>query len=100
MTDKELRKLKRAELLEILFYLQKEIDNIKLENQELQQRIENLTINNNNNNNNKTVLSDEDLKRIEQTVKNAADSYFSHPEETSKDTPQQDTPDNSAERSN
>lgn len=64
MTDKELRRLKRDELLEILFYLQKEIDNLKKQNQELQQRIENLTLN-------KQSLSDEDLNRISQIVKDA-----------------------------
>lgn len=40
MTDKELRKLKRAQLLEILFYLQKELDSLKQENEELKQRLE------------------------------------------------------------
>lgn len=64
MTDKELRRLKRAELLEILFYLQKEADNLRKQNQELQQRIENLTLN-------KQSFSDEDLNRISQIVKDA-----------------------------
>lgn len=64
MTDKELRKLKRDELLEILFYLQKEIDNLKNQNQELQKRIENLTLN-------KQSLSDEDFNRISQIIKDA-----------------------------
>jgi len=63
MTDKELRRLKRAELLEILFYLQKEIDNLKQQNQELQTRIENLAVN--------KSLSDEDFNRISQIVKDA-----------------------------
>lgn len=35
MTDKELRRLKRAELLEILFYLQKENEELKEEIQML-----------------------------------------------------------------
>ena len=64
MTDKELRRLKRAELLEILFYLQKENDNLKQQNQELQQRIENITLN-------KQSLSDDDFKRIAQIVRDA-----------------------------
>lgn len=64
MTDKELRRLKRAELLEILFYLQKENDNLKQQNQELQQRIENITLN-------KQSLSDDDFKRIVQIVRDA-----------------------------
>jgi len=64
MTDKELHRLKRAELLEILFYLQKEIDNLKEQNQKLQERIENLAAN-------KQSLSDEDLNRISKIIKNA-----------------------------
>lgn len=43
MTDKELRKLNRKELLEILFYLQKEIDEMKEENNNLNQKIAVLT---------------------------------------------------------
>lgn len=43
MTDKELRKLKRAELLEILFYLRKELDELKAENAALTERIDELT---------------------------------------------------------
>lgn len=43
MTDKELRKLKRAELIEIMFYLQKELDSLKQENQTLKSRIDELT---------------------------------------------------------
>ena len=37
MTDKELRHLKRAELLEILFYLQKENETLKAELEALKQ---------------------------------------------------------------
>lgn len=40
MTDKELRKLKRKELLELMYYLQKELEDIKLENAELHKRLE------------------------------------------------------------
>ena len=67
MTDKELRRLKRDELLEILFYLQKENDNLKKQNQELQNRIEALAIN-------KHSISDEDFDRIAQIVKDAVNS--------------------------
>lgn len=67
MTDKELRRLKRDELLEILFYLQKENDNLKKQNQELQNRIETLTLD-------KRSISDEDFERIEQIVKDAVNS--------------------------
>ena len=37
MTEKELRHLKRAELLEILFYLQKENESLKAELETLEQ---------------------------------------------------------------
>lgn len=40
MTDKELRKLKRNELLEILYYLQKENENLKAENESMQTKLE------------------------------------------------------------
>ena len=43
MTDKELRKLKRAELLEIMFYLQEELSNVKQENESLRVRVDELT---------------------------------------------------------
>lgn len=36
MTDKELKKLKRRELLEILYYMRKELDETRLENERLQ----------------------------------------------------------------
>lgn len=35
MTDKELKKLKRRELLEILYYMRKELDETRLENERL-----------------------------------------------------------------
>lgn len=40
MTDKELRKLKRKELLELMYYLQKELEDVKLENAKLHKRLE------------------------------------------------------------
>lgn len=67
MTDKELRRLKRDELLEILFYLQKETDKLRQQNQELQNRIETLTLD-------KRSISDEDFERIAQIVKDAVNS--------------------------
>lgn len=41
MTDKELRKLKRLELLDLLFYMRKEIDELQEENERLKKQIEN-----------------------------------------------------------
>lgn len=40
MTDKEVAKLKRAELLEILIGMRKELDRLTAENKELRQRVE------------------------------------------------------------
>lgn len=57
MTDKELRKLKRADLLEILYYLQKEIDELKEENAMLKEKVAGFNI------------SDSDLQRIAEAVK-------------------------------
>lgn len=81
MTDKELRRLKRAELLEILFYLQKENDNLKQQNQELQQRIENITLN-------KQSLSDDDFKRIAQIVRDALNPADENSETNTEDSPE------------
>lgn len=55
MTDKELRKLKKPELLEILFYLQKEVETLKAENDKLSQRLDNAA---------KIGLTDDDIDRI------------------------------------
>lgn len=55
MTDKELRRLKKPELLEILFYLQKEVDELKAENHRLSQRLDNAA---------KIGLTDDDIERI------------------------------------
>ncbi|MBR1864566.1 MAG: hypothetical protein IJ806_10820 [Ruminococcus sp.] len=43
MTDKQLRKLKRAELIEILYYLRKENEDLSEENKALKGRIDELT---------------------------------------------------------
>lgn len=62
MTDKEIRKLKRADLLEILYYLQKEIEELNKENESLRTQLENA----------KVSLSENELKRIIKAVKSAA----------------------------
>lgn len=41
MTDKELHKLKRPELLDLLFYMRKELDELQEENENLKKQIEN-----------------------------------------------------------
>lgn len=42
MTDKELRQLKRADLIEILYYMRQEIDDLRAENQKLNDRLDHL----------------------------------------------------------
>ncbi len=41
MTDKELHKLKRPELLDLLLYMRKELDELQEENESLKRQIEN-----------------------------------------------------------
>lgn len=40
MTDKQLRKAKKTELIEMLYYLRKELDELKSENEELKGRLD------------------------------------------------------------
>ena len=40
MTDKELHKLKRSELLDLLFYMRKELDGLQEENDNLKKQLE------------------------------------------------------------
>ena len=40
MTDKELRKLKRAELLELMYYMKEELEKVKQENEILKGKLE------------------------------------------------------------
>ena len=40
MTDKELHKLKRSELLELMSYMRQEIDALRIENEKLNNRID------------------------------------------------------------
>lgn len=61
MTDKEIRKLKRADLLEILYYLQKEIEELNKENESLKSQLEN----------SKIILSESELEKIVDAVKAA-----------------------------
>ncbi len=42
MTDNELKKLKRRELLEILYYMRKELDETRLENEQLREHVDKL----------------------------------------------------------
>lgn len=39
MTDKELRKLHKSELIEVLYEISKELENVRKENEELKQQI-------------------------------------------------------------
>lgn len=61
MTEKELRRLKRSELIEILFYMRKELDELKAENERLVQRIDGMS--------NSTELSEDSVNRLMQGFK-------------------------------
>ncbi len=63
MTDKEVRRLKRADLLEILFYLQKETDALRQENDNLRQQLASLSTTHR--------MADEDLEQVLDAVKTA-----------------------------
>lgn len=45
MTDKELHKLKKSELLELLFTMRKEIDKLQTEKSELEKKLDDAIIN-------------------------------------------------------
>lgn len=81
MTDKELRKLKRSDLLEIMFYLRDELDKLNKENESLKSRIDELSKAALNTGASNTVLSDELKSQITDAVKEAAESYFSKKQE-------------------
>jgi hypothetical protein len=82
MTDKEIRKLKRADLLEILYYLQKEIEELNKENDSLRAQLENA----------KVSFSENELKRIIKAVKSAArDGAREAAQSNSTDTEQYNT---------
>lgn len=66
MTEKELRKLKRSDLLEIMYYLQKEIETLQTENESLRQQLENA----------EGGISSENLEKIINAVKAAAEECF------------------------
>ncbi len=66
MTDKELRKLKRSELMEILYYLQKEVETLQKENESLKQQLGNA----------QGGISSENLEKIIEAVRSAAGEAF------------------------
>ncbi len=63
MTNKELRKLKRSELMEVLYYLKKENETLQNENESLKQQLENA----------RGGISSENLEKIIDAVKSAAE---------------------------
>ena len=40
MTDKELRKLRRSDLIEMLYYMRQEIEDLEAENKQLRERLD------------------------------------------------------------
>lgn len=59
MTDKKIKRLKKGELLEILFYMREEIDNLKKENETLKKNLEEIQ---------KVKISQDDLSKIMEAV--------------------------------
>lgn len=68
MTDKQLRKLRRAELLEMMFYIQKELDELKEENESLKQKLEQV----------EGGLSEAALQQITDVVRSAVAEATTH----------------------
>lgn len=64
MTDKEFKKLKKYEILEIMLYLKKELDEVKLKNEELQNQLNALLDEKNSN----ITLSKENFEKIMSAV--------------------------------
>ena len=94
MTDKELRKLKRSELLEIMYYLQKEVETLQKENESLKQQLEMQ----------QGGISSENLEKIIKVVKATVDNAIrgqsdeiSAEENDSNDESGKETPENPPE---
>lgn len=64
MTDKELKKLKKYEILEIMLYLKKELDEVKQKNEELKKQLNTLLEEKNSN----TTISKENFEKIMSAV--------------------------------
>lgn len=77
MTDKELRKLKRSDLLEILFYLQKEMETLRQDNENLRKQLE--SVSSANAANNHTTLSETDLAQIITAVRETVQQAMHDP---------------------
>jgi arsenate reductase-like glutaredoxin family protein len=65
MTDKQLKKLKKDELLEVLIYMRQEIDNLTQENESLKRQLEERS---------KVNFSQEDVSNIMEAVKKVLSS--------------------------
>lgn len=61
MTEREVKRLRRTELIEMLFYLQKEMEMLQVENASLHRQLEAK----------KAGLSDQDMNKIFEVVKSA-----------------------------
>lgn len=77
MTDKELKRLKRSELLEILFYLQKEMETLRQDNENLRKQLE--SISSANPTTNHTTLSQTDLAQIITAVRETVQQAMHSP---------------------
>ena len=66
MTEKELRKAKKEELIEMLYYLRKEIDELKEENDKLRAKIISLSESNTKSQEKRTETEAQDVPEIQE----------------------------------
>ncbi|MBP5361901.1 MAG: hypothetical protein J6Y71_02570 [Ruminococcus sp.] len=66
MTEKELRKAKKEELIEMLYYLRKEIDELKEENDKLRAKIISLSESNTKSQEKQTETEAQDVPEIQE----------------------------------
>ncbi|MBE6852984.1 MAG: hypothetical protein E7505_05860 [Ruminococcus sp.] len=70
MTEKQLKHLKRAELIDVLFFMRKELDRLHQENEELKVKLENIS------NKQNTVLTDEDIDKLSKSIEQSVLRYL------------------------
>ncbi len=70
MTEKQVKRLKKAELLEILFYMRKEIDSLQEENAQLKEKLDKYSSGGN------VILSDANLETLSKTIEESVSRYL------------------------
>ena len=70
MTEKQLKRLKRTELLEILFFMRKEIETLQQENAELKEKLDKYSSGGN------MILSDANMEMLTKAVESAVAKHL------------------------